>query len=146
MRWRDDIRGSLDAVVADMRRGCAALEQSLHDERAALDRADADALDEAGVRKTAALQRLEALDAERRHLAAHPEAGQLAMPDGWDELLSRLEACRGLNAVNGRIVESRMAHVREAIALITGAERAAPLYGPGGRRVDAPMSMTRSRA
>lgn len=146
MRVRDDIRGSLDAVVADMRLACTELEQALHDERDALDRADADALDTAGARKAAHLQRLEVLDAERRHLAAHPDADAQASPDGWGDLVAHLDVCRRLNTVNGRIVESRLTHVREAIALITGAERAVPLYGPGGERVQASLSMTRSRA
>lgn len=145
MRVHADIGGSLDAVVADMRVACSELEKALHDERDALDRSDADALDAASARKAERLQALEALDAERRHLAAHPDADPQVTPAGWDALVARLDTCQRLNTINGRIVESRLTHVREAIAVITGSERGAPLYGPAGKRVDAPLSMTRSR-
>ncbi len=144
MTRRGDILDSLHAVVGEMRQAVDALEEALRDERAALDAADADALDAVGVRKQQQLEQLETLDAERLHLAGELDPVDPAAVPGWDAVLAGLESCRGMNDVNGRIVQRRLQHVREAIDLVTGADRGAALYGPGGKQVSAPLNMTRS--
>lgn len=144
MPTADTMLDSLHAVVGDMRRVVEDLAGALRDERAALDAADADALDAAGEQKQQRLQQLETLDAERRHLAGELDPIDPAAVPGWDAVLAGLETCRSMNDVNGRIVQHRLQHVRDAIDLVTGADRGAPLYGPRGKRIDAPLNMTRS--
>lgn len=145
MTARDDIQGSLQAVVAEMRQAVDALSEALRDERDALDAGDADALDAVGERKQQRLQQLEALDAERQHLAGELGSVDPASVPGWDAVLAGLEVCRGMNEVNGRIVQRRLQHVRDAIDLVTGSDSGARLYGPGGKQVDTPLTMMRSR-
>src|SRR5690349_19466598 len=60
-----ELEAALDAVVEDLHRAATELSAALVAEREALVGADAAALDRAGTRKQALMQRLEELDAER---------------------------------------------------------------------------------
>ncbi|NII09219.1 flagellar protein FlgN [Oleiagrimonas sp. C23AA] len=145
--WHDSLRG----VVAEMQAAVELLREALDTERAALDAADPQALDSASAAKAERLQALEALDAERRTLVRSAAAGCsdvdiMANVASWSQVLSGLDACRHKNQVNGGIVSRRLAQVRGALAVLTGAGEAAPLYGASGGSVVPLHSSVYSRA
>lgn len=136
-----ELDGALSAVLDDMQQALADLAGALEAERQALLTADVAAIDATGARKQALMQALERLDAERVQLsAAAPQAAE-AMDARWQSSLSQLRACRELNLRNGGIVNQRLGSVRRALAILTGQEGDAGVYGRRG----AVQSMSRSR-
>lgn len=134
-----------DAAVADMQVAATELRAVLDAEREALDRLDSIALDAATSAKSRLLQRLEALDAERRQLGdlAHAQAPSAI----WQQICRQLEACRRINETNGSIVAQQLASVRRALGVLRGAGEGPPdLYGPGGRTHSSPAPRPLSRA
>lgn len=125
------------AVVAEMASSVDQLRGTLDDERDALDRHDAIALDAATSAKAQLLQRLESLEVERRQLAdvASPQAPSSV----WQRIGRQLEACRRINETNGSIVEHQLHRVRRALGILRGSGDGPPaLYGPAGH-AHAPM-------
>ena len=144
-----DTRTELTQALAQVVMGIAAqtqrLEQALQDERAALIANDDLALDTASRDKDLLVRTLEAQERERLHLARHlgisagpapMRAALAAAPearDVWASCLNVLERCQNLNAANGRIVETKLRHVRMALELISGRDLGRATYGPSGR-------------
>lgn len=142
----------LATVMADMRVAVDALEQALDQERQALDEADVSALDTASADKAVRLQALERLDAERGRwmraagIDADADAESvLSTFEPWSPLLAALASCRRKNQINGGIVAQRLAHVRGALALLTGTAAPEPLYGASGDTVVSLDSSVHSR-
>lgn len=129
---RQEFDEALAAVQGEMRQALDQLVQALETERAALDGGDTEALGLAGTRKQALMQQLEQLDAERRQLAREqPQAG--AAPDpAWAAIVQSLRHCHRLNQRNGGIVNQRLQLVRQALAVLTGADGGGGLYGRSG--------------
>lgn len=129
---RQEFAEALAAVQAEMRQGLEQLAQVLEAERAALDGGDIEALDRAGARKQALMQQLEQLDAERRLLAREqPQAPAGPDPD-WTAIVQSLQHCHRLNQRNGGIVGQRLQLVRQALAVLTGADSDSGLYDRSG--------------
>lgn len=127
-----DMEGALSAVLDDMRLSLDELAAVLEAERDALLAADVEALDRAGSRKHALMQRLEQLDAERVQInLAAPHAASTLEPR-WKALLPRLRECRDMNQHNGNVVGQRLGSVRRALAILTGQEAEAGTYGRSG--------------
>lgn len=134
-----------DAVLSEMQATVIQLRAVLDAEREALDRLDSLALDAATSAKADLLQRLDSLEAERNQLddMAAPREGVGA----WRSLCAQLEACRDINEINGRIVERRLLHVRQALGILRGAGEAPPvLYGREGRAQAATLHRPLSQA
>lgn len=136
-----ELDGALGAVLDDMQQALAELAGALEAERQALLAGDVAAIDATGTRKQALMQALERLDAERVQLsAAAPQAAE-ALESRWQASLRQLQACRDLNLRNGGIVNQRLGSVRRALAILTGQDGDAGVYGPRG----AVHSTSRSR-
>ncbi|MGN2254631.1 flagellar export chaperone FlgN [Frateuria sp. GZRe12] len=128
-----ELEAALDAVVEDLHRAATELSASLVAERDALVAADAAALDRAGARKQALMQRLEELDAERvQMLKLEPSAAARVEPR-WRDVLEVIRGCQEMNQRNGSLVSQRLAQVREALAVLSGqGGDVRSVYGPGG--------------
>lgn len=119
-------------VLARLQAAILELRAVLDAERAALVRRDPLALDAATSAKTSLLQRVDALDAERRRLWG---LGPVPQRDAaaWQELGRQLEACRNINEANGALVARQLAFVRRALDILNGAGEGPPaLYDPSG--------------
>lgn len=134
-----------DAVMADLQAATIELRAVLGAEREALDRLDSIALDAATSSKARLLQRLEALDAERRQLdELLPVRTASAL---WPHLCRQLDDCRRINETNGSIVAQQLAGVRRALGVLSGFGEGPPvLYGPQGHAQAPSMSRPLSQA
>jgi flagellar biosynthesis protein FlgN len=123
---------ALTAAVEEMRLAVDQLTDALHTERTALETADVQSLNEAGASKHELMLRLEQLDSERVQLShGAPEASRALAPR-WQEILQSLRACQQLNQRNGYLVGVRLQQVRKALAVLTGNETEASVYGRAG--------------
>ncbi|RDI97708.1 flagellar protein FlgN [Dyella solisilvae] len=123
---------ALTAAVGEMRLAVEQLADALQTERSALETADVDGLNRAGAAKHALMLRLEQLDGERMQLSqGAPEASRELAPD-WQEILQSLRACQQLNQRNGALVGVRLQQVRKALAVLTGNDLEASVYGRAG--------------
>jgi flagella synthesis protein FlgN len=123
---------ALTAAVDEMRLAVGQLMDALTTERTALENADVDALNQAGASKHELMVRLEQLDSERVQLSqGAPEASRTLAPR-WQEILQSLRACQQLNQRNGYLVGLRLQQVRKALAVLTGNEAEASVYGRAG--------------
>jgi len=123
---------ALTAAVEEMRLAVGQLMDTLDTERSALETADVDALNRAGASKHELMMRLEQLDSERVQLSqGAPEASRALAPK-WQEILQSLRACQQLNQRNGHLVGVRLQQVRKALAVLTGNETEASVYGRAG--------------
>lgn len=123
---------ALTAAVEEMRLAVDQLMDALTSERTALETADVDTLNRAGASKHELMLRLEQLDNERVQLSqGAPEASRTLAPK-WQEVLQSLRACQQLNQRNGYLVGIRLQQVRKALAVLTGNETEASVYGRAG--------------
>lgn len=130
------------ADVLDEQIRCA--ETILHwldSEARALEAGDVDALNAAGAEKTRLVEALDALERERRDLAAAAPATASASLDArWTRLLDLVERMKSGNLRNGARVEARRKEVLAALTLLHGADAA--LYDAAGERPAARSSRT----
>jgi len=128
-----EMNDALTAVLADMQSAVTDLDQVLGDERAALDQADADALNRVGERKQQLLLQLEQLDTERVQLVRHIDSQSDSQQQAWDGILRLVARCQQANQRNGDIVEQRLQHVRRALSVLTGGKDEVNVYNPAGK-------------
>jgi flagella synthesis protein FlgN len=119
---RQEFDEALVSVQGEMRQALDQLVQALEAERGALDAGDTEALGVAGTRKQALMQQLEQLDAERRQLTREQPQDGAAPDPAWAAIVQSLRHCHGLNQRNGGIVNQRLHLVRQALAVLTGAD------------------------
>ena len=127
-----ELNDALASVLDEMQLRADELQSTLEAERAALDRADAEALDAAGNRKQALMQQLEQLDAERQLLQRQQPVGDAVRESRWAQVLQVLRHCHALNQRNGSLVNQRLAQLRQALAILTGHAGESDLYGSSG--------------
>jgi flagella synthesis protein FlgN len=127
-----ELNDALASVLDEMQLRADELQSTLEAERAALDRADAEALDAAGNRKQALMQQLEQLDAERQLLQRQQPVGEAVRESRWAQVLQVLRHCHALNQRNGSLVNQRLAQLRQALAILTGHAGESELYGSSG--------------
>ncbi|MGN6705290.1 MAG: flagella synthesis protein FlgN [Rhodanobacter sp.] len=127
-----ELNDALASVLDEMQQRAEQLQTTLEAERAALDIADAPALDAAGSRKQALMQQLEQLDAERRLLQRQQPVSDASRESRWAQILQVLRHCHALNLRNGSLVNQRLAQLRQALAILTGHAGEGELYGSGG--------------
>lgn len=127
-----ELNDALASVLDEMQQRADQLQSTLEAERAALDRADAEALDAAGNHKQALMQQLEQLDAERQSLLREQPVGDAVRASRWAQVLQVLRHCHALNQRNGSLVNQRLAQLRQALAILTGHAGEGDLYGSGG--------------
>ena len=127
-----ELDDALHAIVADMRAATAQLIIVLDEEREALNRADAEALNRAGEAKQMLMRRLEQLDAERLHLSTASAHAAQTVSQAWSDLLKTLTDCRDKNQRNGALVGQRLSQVRRALSVLTGTGHDSGIYGHSG--------------
>lgn len=129
-----ELETALTAVVEDLHQAVTELAATLAAEREALVAADAGALDRAGARKQALMQRLEQLDAERLQLLRLASPAAAAQVEArWQQVLVLLKSCHDANQRNGSLVNQRLVQVRQALAVLTGqGNDGVGVYGPAG--------------
>lgn len=131
---------ALATVQVDMRLALDLLAQALEAEHAAVGNGDIEALDHAGTRKQALMQQLEQLDAERRLLIQQQPSTKTTPDPAWFAIEQSLRHCHQLNQRNGGIVGQRLHSVRQALALLTGADGGSGLYDRSGELHASPRS------
>ena len=128
----------LDESIAEAR----GLRLALAAEREALEDRDPDALERVLGTKTAHVDKLTALDAERQTLFAaagiEPGAGPATRVRGidsrWRELIDLADECARLNQANGNVIRASQSRVDARLKIIRG-EPISPLtYGHTGDR------------
>ncbi|WP_267225145.1 flagella synthesis protein FlgN [Dyella silvae] len=123
---------ALKAAVEEMRLAVEQLIDALRTERAALESADVQALNSTGAAKHALMLRLEQLDGERVQLSQGAADASRTLAPKWQEILQSLRACEQLNQRNGYLVGIRLQQVRKALAVLTGNDTEASVYGRAG--------------
>ncbi|MHA6205478.1 flagella synthesis protein FlgN [Dyella soli] len=123
---------ALTATVEEMRLAVEQLSDALQDERTALEAADVESLNRAGAGKQALMLRLEHLDGERVQLSQSAPEASRALAPLWQQVLQSLRACQQLNQRNGYLVGVRLQQVRKALAVLTGNDLEASVYGRAG--------------
>jgi flagellar biosynthesis protein FlgN len=137
---------ALTATVGEMRLAVEQLADALQTERTALETADVGALNSAGASKHSLMLRLEQLDSERVQLSqGAPEASRTLAPM-WQQILQSLRACQQLNQRNGYLVGVRLQQVRKALAVLTGNDTEASVYGRAGELRTSLRSQTLAEA
>lgn len=58
----------------------------------------------------------------------------------WQEVLTLTERARQLNQVNGQLIQSKLRHNQQALAVLSNAANKANLYGPDGQPSFSPGS------
>jgi flagellar biosynthesis protein FlgN len=127
-----ELNAALMAVLGEMQQAVDQLGQVLEAERTALDTSSSEALDQAGARKQATMQRLEQLDAERQLLSREQPPVAAALEPVWAGIVQSLRQCHLLNQRNGSTVNLRLSQVRQALAVLTGHAGESELYGRSG--------------
>ena len=127
-----ELDDALRAIVDDMSAATTQLILVLDEEREALNRADANALNRAGEAKQMLMRRLEQLDAERLHMSATSAHAAQAIQPAWSVLLKALTDCRDKNQRNGALVGQRLSQVRRALSVLTGNDNESSVYSHSG--------------
>jgi len=137
---------ALTAAVEEMRLAVEQLADALHDERAALETADVDGLNRAGAAKHSLMLKLEQLDGERVQLSQGAAEAARELAPTWQQILQSLRACQMLNQRNGQLVGMRLQQVRKALAVLTGNDAEASVYGRAGELRTSLRSQTLAEA
>lgn len=117
----------------DCVRAARRLKQSLLDERAALSKRDAAALEAAVDAKTRDLRAFaELLSARSARSLDELANGLLTDEAAWQDFAALAAECEQLNAGNGAAIRLRQRHVEQGIALLRGGESQTETYGPRG--------------
>ena len=134
------------------------LTESLAAEKAALEKQDIDALNEAVANKSRCVTELQSLDGERTTLCA--DAGFEKGPDQmekvmqwcdtdsivancWNHLMQLATECNALNMTNGAIIRARQHQIQANLSVLRGQPSEADTYGreAGGAAPKVPRSL-----
>jgi flagella synthesis protein FlgN len=125
----------LAAVVNEQIRCAEAMLRTLGHENEALVAGDTALLASSGADKARLVESLEALEVERRGLAAaggpSPEQGATQ----WQTLLGLIAACRDQNQRNGALLKARSEQVQIVLRVLRGSEPG--FYDPSGLKASA---------
>ncbi len=137
---------ALTATVEEMRLAVEQLADALTEERSALETADVASLNRAGASKHSLMVRLEHLDGERVQLSQSAPDANRSLAPSWQQILQSLRACQQLNQRNGYLVGVRLQQVRKALAVLTGNDLEASVYGRAGEMRSSLRSQTLAEA
>ena len=142
--------GLIDSLIPLLQRDATALqslEQALNDERSALEARDNQLLQQAVDLKASLVEQVE-LNARNKaqlfaqhglklsptHIkAALAKIGRQDVIALWDEVIERLESCKSLNEINGRVVYRSQHSLNRMMNILRGQESQQQLYGENGR-------------
>ena len=143
----------LIAVLDQQTLAAQALTELLARERSLLTGTDAAAVEAAAAEKATLLNRIEALETDRRRVLAiagrgagaaemerlcrglpgAPPAAVLGqVSDRWHRLVELMEQCREANEVNGAIVGLKQRQIRQLLNILRTGREDELTYGPGG--------------
>ncbi|MFM7626707.1 MAG: flagella synthesis protein FlgN [Gammaproteobacteria bacterium] len=147
---REEIRRTLERLLADEIAALAELERLLDTEREVLVRNDSpEALEDACARRQDCMGGLLRIQDERRGLLRMlgfeaDTAGldrlmricdpERSLPARWSECAERARRCREINDFNGALVSSRMRRVAGLLEILTGRKTDTPVYGRQGQQ------------
>lgn len=136
----------LGRLIAESTRLANELASMLAAELQALEHQDADELAAAARRKAAIVEAMDALEGERRSLAAAAGVGaddmaellawckdDSTLADAWQTLLTIAARCEQDNRRNGAISHVRQQQIRGAFALLSGTAGNTPVYSRAGK-------------
>lgn len=123
------------------------LEQSLVDERRALETRDHQGLQDSLTVKTRALAQLQGnskaktqlfaqhgLKASPTHIkAALQKVGRLDLLARWNQVNDQLDRCKALNEINGRILYRSQQSLGKILSILRGQSNQQQIYGENGR-------------
>lgn len=124
------------------------LEETLEEERQALEAQDSEALDVAVASKSKCVADLGGVDEKRKKLciaAGFPdEAEQMQkliawcdehsiVANSWQKLLDTVSRCDATNMTNGAIIRSRKQHIDSSISIIRGEQPNTSIYNRSGQ-------------
>lgn len=147
---REEIRHTLERLLAEEIAALAELERLLETEREVLVRNDSpEALEDACARRQDCMGGLLRIQDERRGvlrmLGFEADATGLdrlmracdpgrSLPARWGECAERARRCREINDFNGALVASRMRRVAGLLEILTGRKAETPVYGRQGQQ------------
>lgn len=138
---------SLRDVITHSVRVAEELLITLNDERQCLAGTDHTALTALFARKSELASALSELDQRRAHLIAQEPTDEAVSGTNWARYCSLLEQCREGNAINGRLVQDRQRHVKQALSILRGQSNVEPdLYSQQGATVSGTQSLDLGRA
>lgn len=138
---------SLSEVIAHSVRVAEAFLETINDEQRSLAGTDHTALTALFARKSELATALNELDQRQAHLIAKYPSDEAVNSDTLARYRSLLEQCREGNAINGRLVQDRQRHVRQALGILRGQPHDEPdLYSQQGASVPAKQSQDLGRA
>lgn len=127
-----ELDSALSAAIGEMQVAVDELGHVLESERGALGESDSEALNHAGARKQALMQKLEQLDSERLQLSRQSPEEAARLDSQWNHVVQCLRTTQQLNQRNGQEVGQRLRQVRQALSILTGHVGEAGLYGRSG--------------
>ncbi len=147
---REEVRRTLERLLAEEITALVELERLLEAEREVLVRNDSpEALEDACVRRQDCMGGLLRIQDERRGvlrmLGFEADAAGLerlmrgcdperSLPARWGECAERARRCREINDFNGALVSSRMRRVAGLLEILTGRKADSPVYGRQGQQ------------
>jgi len=148
----------LEEVLRQQIACAAALSTILLHEQEILPRRETAALNAAAVRKAELIDRLNLLEGRRRrlwptgpasldwHRDLQPGRGGATLEALWKSLIAEIRRCRELNEANRQVLNVIQEAVTRALSVLDAPASDATLYGPHGRRTDAPGSHPLAKA
>ena len=156
-----DARERIVQILGDSVMHALGLKELLIDEREALERQDADALETTVDGKGRYIDKLQALETDRDSLceASGFHAGPAQMQDmtewcddnsvvadGWSHLMKVAAECNQLNLANGAIIRLRQQHTEAGIAVLRGRDQDPATYARTGSDSAARLNRTLAEA
>lgn len=121
----------------------------LEEEKIALMQGSIERLEEVIAKKTEKIEQLRGLTSQRETVlisqALTPDRNGMetwikanpSAKDIWEELLQSAQIVSQLSQINEALIRNRLLYTQQALAVLTGASNANPLYGPDGQTVRA---------
>lgn len=143
----ENCKADLDQLLRASVLCASGLKEILNDERAALERQNTEALNEAAASKQLSLSRLEALETERREIcevsgfSSRPEDmeemvktcdSELSNLERWNQFVELARECSELNIKNGAIINLRRQQITGALSVIRGESQDNETYSRNG--------------
>ena len=157
----EEARAGVVAVLDDSVARALELKGCLENERSALERQDAAALETIVATKSRRVERLKSLEDRRSQLceAAGFPAGPTQMDElaewcdrdqaisgRWDRLMAIAADCNSINLGNGAIIRLRRNHIDASLAVLRGADQEDSTYRSSGDNANAMMKRSLARA
>jgi len=123
---------SLERLIAAESALLADFVRLLETEQGHLVAGETDPLQALSEQKTRQAEQLNAAS-KRRSAIADAQSVALSTYPGWSEILHLAEQAKSLNALNGKLINQRLANNQQALQVLMGAAERSAIYGPDGQ-------------